>query len=105
MALDGPEVSIVTLLKVPEPIKSHIVTSPWLISNPTAEYTPESVTGVDPEAGFRVETRDDLPPGEYVLHAVYLLSASPYQSSDATRAMELLYEPVTFETSKFRQIR
>jgi len=102
VALDGPGGSVVTLLKVPEPIKSHILISPWLVSNPTANYTPESIMGADPEAGFSVETGEGFPSGDYVLHAVYLLSADPYQSSDSAHGMELLHDPITFETRRLR---
>jgi hypothetical protein len=102
VALDGPGGSVITLIKVPESIQSHTLISPWLVSNPSGSFTPESITGADPEAGFNVETDENFPSGDYVLHAVYLLSPRPYQSGDAVRATELLHNPIEVKTEMLR---
>jgi hypothetical protein len=80
--LIGKQVSVVTLLKLPEEIRGYIDLSPYLLNDRTANNIPENYPGAEPEAGFILGTRKGAPRGEYVLHAVSIFSAQSLAQDD-----------------------
>jgi len=80
--LIGKHISVVTLLKLPEEIRGYMDIPPYLLNDKTANNTPESHPGAEPEAGFILGTRKGTPRGEYVLHAVSIFSTQHLATDD-----------------------
>jgi hypothetical protein len=103
MGLDGKNGSIVMSIKVPEEITDYIIINPWLVADPAARYTPESVPGADPEVGFEIKTGEDFPSGKYVLHAIYKFSADAYKKEDAYNTSNLLHHALQYQVTPLKQ--
>ena len=102
MALDGDYGSIILSIKSPKSIKPHLSISPWLVVDKSGLFPPESVPGVNPEAGFKIETIKNFPSGKYVLHAVYKFSDNAYKKNDAAQVTKLLHQPLKYSALQIK---
>jgi hypothetical protein len=98
MALDGEFGSIILSIKSPELLKPYLLISPFLAVDQSGHFPPESIPGVNPEAGFNIETIESFPTGKYVLHAVYKFSDRQYEKDDPTMVTQLLHQPLQYST-------
>ena len=101
--LVGKNVSVSTLLKLPEEIRGYMDISPYLLNDITANNAPENYPGAEPEAGFFLSTRRGIPRGEYVLHAVSIFSAHPLGPDDHTSGINLVKHRLIAKVVKLDQ--
>jgi len=89
VALAGGEVSIVSVLTLPEELKPFTRVTPWLLYDRKLTNPPETYVGTEPGAGYLIETRPGLPSGEYMLLGTYLYLPRPFQQGDAQQLLDL----------------
>jgi hypothetical protein len=80
----------------------HLLISPFLAIDQAGFFPPESIPGVNPEAGFNIETIENFPAGKHVLHAVYKFSNRQYEKNDSTMVTQLLHQPIQYSTLKIK---
>jgi hypothetical protein len=89
LALDGEQASVVSVLSLPEDIRGHTVLRGILLHDRTVAAPPEGYPGVDPEAGYLIETKTGFPRGAHWLIGTYLYLPRPFEQPDAAQATRL----------------
>lgn len=94
LALDGERASVVSVLTLPEDIRDHSELRAVLVQDRAASDPPETHPGVDPKAGYQIETRAGFPRGSHSLVGTYLYLPRPFAPGDAAQARRLAGEGV-----------
>ena len=103
MVLSNSSYSLLTYLEVPETIRQHMLISPYIINNSDAINKPETFPGIEPEAGFILNTKKEFPSGEHLLYMNYVLSTNPYRLGNGEKISQLLSTPFKFITQSLPQ--
>jgi hypothetical protein len=105
VALTGEDVSVVSMLTVPESIRQFTQVTPTLVYNRAMTDPPESFSGVEPEAGYLIETRPAFPRGTYLLVGTYLYLPRSFSESDARRLYSLAGGTTAYKVTRQREMR
>jgi hypothetical protein len=99
VALSGDRVAVVSMLTVPEELRPFTQVTPRLLYDRRLFDPPQRYPGVEPEAGYLIETRPGFPSGEHILVGTYLYLPHSFLKRDAEKLAGLsnqrLYYQIT----------
>ena len=96
--LSGSDYSLLSLLEVPDNILSLLRVSPYILYEPNLTDLPEKYPGMEPEAGFKITTRKEFPPGEYIVYMTNVLMNKTYKMGTGEQINQLLTKPLKVVT-------
>lgn len=89
LGLYGDGLTVLTLIKIPENIGEYFSIEPYLVDNP----------GRAVEAGYFIQTRQNIVKGDHVLHSVYLVLEDSKGHDEASKAINLLNNKLHVEAT------
>ena len=94
IALDTEQVSIISVLAVPEDLRTQVETRPCICYPEVGPGADRAEVRGYKGAGFAIASLPECPKGEHVLYGLYLLTPRPYEPGDERLALALRHPDV-----------